>query len=162
MKKLIVLIVGLLIGISSMAQEQIDFKVDIPEHWKMVTFAEEENLWVYESSDENHRLTVSVLYYSEEPTHIQQRQFLGDFLNTRQGQSSKIARDIKFSETETKEYQTAWVAKYSEFSSNGRIATTKSISSKVGIANFYLESFSTEDVHENISKTILSTTGFSS
>jgi len=162
MNKIIVLIVGLLFGASSIAQEQIDFNVDIPESWKLVTYSSDENLWAYESKDGSHRLTVSILYYSEEPAHAQQRKFLDDFLRTRQEQSSKVATEIKFTEVDLKEFKAAWVSKYNEVSSNGRFATNKTISSRIGIANFYLESFSNSAVHEEIRNKILSTTGFAS
>ncbi|WP_367154902.1 hypothetical protein [Methylomonas sp. HYX-M1] len=162
MVKIIGLIIGLLFGTTSMAHEQIGFKVNIPDSWKLVTYSADDNLWAYESNDGNHRLTVSVLYYSKEPAHAQQRQFLDDFLKTRQEQSANIATNVNFSEIAVQEHKSAWVAKYNETSPNGRIATTKAISSKIGIANFYLESFSTYESHEEVSNIILSTTGFAS
>jgi hypothetical protein len=145
-----------------MAQEQIDFKVDIPESWALVTYSAEENLWAYESNDKSHRLTVSIHYYSQEPDHYQQGQFLDDFLKIRQEEASKIANDIKFTKIEIKDYKSAWVAKFNESSSTNRLATNKSISTKIGIANFYLESFSNSINHEKTSSKILSTTGFAS
>lgn len=162
MKKIIGLIFGLIFGTTSMAQDQVDFRVEIPDSWKLVSYSSEENLWTYESNDGNHRITVSILYYSKEPTHTQQGQFLVDFITTRQEQSSKVTTSTNFSETEIKEYETAWVAKFNEISTKGRLATNKAISSRVGIANFYFESFSNSEVHEEISEKILSTTGFAS
>jgi hypothetical protein len=162
MKKFFGIIVGLIFGITTMAQEQVDFKVVVPASWKLITYSAEENLWAYESVDGNHQLTVSILYYSKEPTHIQQGQFLTDFLKARQKQSSKIGVAINYSEIDINEYESAWVAKFNEASLNGRIATNKAISSKIGIANFYFESFSSSEVHDKISSEILSTTGFAS
>jgi hypothetical protein len=96
MRKIIGLVAGLLFGTTAMAQEQIDFRVEVPDSWKQVAYSSEDNLWEYESSDGKHRLTVSILYYSKEPTHAEQEQFLDDFLSVRQEQSSKIATDMKF------------------------------------------------------------------
>lgn len=162
MKKIIGLLAGLIFGITAKAQEQIDFRVEVPDSWELVSYSAEENLWAYESKDGSHRLTVSILYYSKEPNHAQQGEFLDDFIKTRQEQSSKIAPDVEFTEIATKEYESAWMAKYSETSSNGRFATSKAISSRIGIANFYFESFSSSAAHEEISSKILSTTGFAS
>ncbi|TRY16093.1 hypothetical protein [Shewanella hanedai] len=162
MKKLIGLIAGLIFGATAVAHEQVDFRVAIPDTWKLVSYSTEENLWTYESHDGSHRLMVSVLYYSQETNHSQQGQFLNDFIKTRQEQSSKIETDIQFSETEIKEYEAAWVAKFKESSSKGRFASTKVISSKIGIANFYFESVSSSTFHEEVSDEILATTGFSS
>lgn len=162
MTKYIGFIVGLILSVSSMAQEQVDFRVEIPDSWKLISHSAEETLWAYESNDGKHRLTVSVLYYSSEPSHAQQGEFLNDFLKTRQQQSSKIADGITFDETKINEYEGAWVAKFTEFSTSGRVATNKAISSRIGIANFYFESFTNSKTHEEASSHILSTTGFAS
>ena len=162
MKKIFGFITSLLLSTTSIAQEQVDFKVDVPQSWKLVTYSESEKLWVYESNNRNHRLTVSILYYSEEANHAQQGQFLEEYLVTRKEQSSKIAPGLTFSEVELKEYETAWVSKFNEASINGRLTTNKAISSRIGIANFYFESFSSHATHEEVSSKILSTTGFAS
>ena len=145
-----------------MACEQADFKVDIPDSWKLAYYSDEDRLWVYKSNDGKHQLSISILYYSQEPTHEQQAQFLEDFIQVRREESSEAIERTEFSEVELSEYKSAWVAKFKEISSNDRFATTKAISSRIGIANFYFESFSTKYVHEEISVEILSTTRFSS
>ena len=162
MKKIMGIIASLIFSSASMGQEQIDFKVDIPNSWKLVSYSAKERLWAYESNNGNHRLTVSILYFSKEPTHAQQNQFLNEFLKTRQEQSSKLISNSKFTEIEVNEYSSAWVAKFNEISPDGRFATNKAISSRIGIANFYFESFSSNAIHEELSNKILSTTGFSS
>jgi len=162
MRKFAGIIIGLLFVTVSMAQEQIDFRVDVPSSWKLEEYSEEDRMWAYESADGNHRLTVSVLYYSNEPTHAQQGMFLDDFIKTRQEQSAVIDKETTFSKTKLDEYETAWVARFTEVSPSGRYATNKAISSRIGIANFYLESLSSGEDHENVSKKVLSTTGFAS
>ena len=162
MKKIIGLLTGLMLGVTSLAREQVDFKVDLPNSWKVASYSADENLWVYESNDGNHRLIVSILYYSKDPDHNQQGEFLDEFIKTRQEQTSKITPDVKFSEIVTDEYESAWVVKYSETSVNGRLATSKCISSRIGIASFYLESFSSSDLHEEVGGKILPTTRFAS
>jgi hypothetical protein len=160
--RIFTLVLGLIWSLTLLASEQEDFKVDIPDSWKLAHYSEEERLWVYQSDDGEHQLSVSILYYSQEPTHEQQAQFLDDFLKARREWTSQAIARTEFSEVELTKYNSAWVAKFSEISGNGRFAVNKAISTKVGIANFYFESFSARQVHEEISDKILSTTGFAS
>lgn len=162
MRKFFGFVAGILFGVNALAGEQIDFKVAVPDSWALVSYSPQENLWAYESAGGHHRLTVSILYYSESPGHAEQGRFLADFVEVRQGQSRAIAKSVQFGKVETPEHESAWVAKFDEFSDSGRIATTKAISSKVGIATFYLESFSSKEEHTRISIKLLSTTAFAS
>lgn len=161
-QKIIAFLIALIAVKTVYAQDQVDFSVDIPDSWRLESYSKEGGLWVYESEDGKHRLSVSILYYSKEPNHSQQSEFLAEFVKTRKEQPSKLVSGTNFTEVVTKEYEGAWVAKFSEGSPNGRFAVNKSISSRIGIANFYFESFSSGKVHEEISDRILSTTGFAS
>ena len=74
----------------------------------------------------------------------------------------KILPSIEIREEQLKEYPTAWMFQFSEISDNNRFAKSKSISSKIGIVNFYLESTSDLATYQKLCEKILPTTGFAS
>lgn len=143
-------------------QAQIDFSVELPPAWQLVSHQAADKLWAYESSDARHRLTVSILYFPTEPNHAQQGQFLKELLKSRQQAATNEQVTSTFSEIDIEEYDAAWVGHLAETSSHQRFVTTKAIASKVGIATFYVESVTNIDDHNDICRQILATTGFAS
>lgn len=144
-------------------QAQIDFSVELPPAWQLVSHQAADKLWAYESSDARHRLTVSILYFPTEPSHAQQGQFLKELLQSRQQAATNEQVEqvtSTFSEIDIEEYDTAWIGHLAETSSDQRLATTKAIASKVGIATFYVESATNIEAHNDICRQILATTGF--
>ena len=162
MKIYSIILAVLIYGMVALGQEQVDFKVQLPDSWSLESYSEDENLWVYESKDSIHQLTVSVLYYSKEPSHSAQGQFLEEYISTQINQISHIASEPTFTDESIQEYESAWVAKFQVETSDAMYTSVKAISTKYGIASFYFESHSDKSKHEKVSATILSTTAFAS
>ena len=149
-------------SIFSSTLENLDFNVELPNNWALISHSKEELRWVYQSSLGESRLTVSVLYYTAEPTHKQQEKIVKDFITARKQQTQIIDPSVSFNSDKLQEHPTGWVARYTEVSKKNRFAKNKTIATRIGVANFYLESFDDLKTFEYLSKEILSTTGFSS
>jgi hypothetical protein len=164
MKKLTLTILLLLSGMAmseNLIKEE-SFHLKLPDGWSLVDTSSEEGLWVYQSSSGDERLTVSIKYFTNEPEISQIKESIGSYISIRKQSSTEMHQDISISPDEFKEYATAFTNTFMEKGPKDRLAANKTIATKVGIANFYYESYQDPKAFVQKVKVILSTTGFAS
>jgi len=148
-----------------MAETQINeetFHIKLPEKWTLIDRSEEEGLWVYQSATGDERLTVSIKYFTTEPSFSEIKESIEAYVDIRKEASSDMYSSVSISPDEIKEYPAAITNTFIEKGPEERRAANKTIATKVGIANFYYESYEDTQTFIQKVKSILATTGFAS
>lgn len=155
-----------LLSSMSMAKTLIreeSFHVTLPDDWSLIEPSEiNGGIWVYQSSDRAERLTVSIKYFTETPSFREIRKSIKTYVSIRKKSSSEIHANISISPDEFKEYPAAITNTFVEKGPEARKAANKTIATKIGIANFYYESYEDGKAFVEKLRSILSTTGFAS
>lgn len=138
------------------------FHVRLPDNWTKIQGTSDNIAWIYQSSNGNERLTVSIHYFAKEPSLNEIKKSIESYILIRQKSSSEINSGISISPDELKEYPAAITNIFFEKGPKNRNAANKTVATKVGIANFYYESYEENSDFKEKVKTILSTTGFAS
>ncbi|MCE2570944.1 hypothetical protein [Motilimonas eburnea] len=138
------------------------FHVKLPDGWSLIDSSPDAGLWVYQSSSGDERLTISIKYFTNEPEINQIKESIDVYTAIRKQSSTGIHQDISISPDEFKEYPNAFTNIFMEKGPIDRLAANKTIATKVGIANFYYESYQDTKAFMQQVKVILSTTGFAS
>lgn len=164
MKKIILATLLLLSGIamSETLIKEESFHVKLPDGWSLMDESSDEGLWVYQSSSGDERLTVSIRYFTNEPEIGQIKESIDAYIAIRKQTSTEMHQGISISPDEFKEYPAAFTNTFMEKGPKDRFAANKTIASKVGVANFYYESYQDPKAFMENVKVILSTTGFAS
>ena len=164
MKKIILLSLLILSSISmadTLIKEE-SFHVKLPDNWSLIDSSGKEGLWIYQSSNGDERLTVSIKYFTKSPSFGEIEESIESYVSIRKKLSSEMHTGISISPDEYKKYPAAITNTFLEKGPKDRKAANKTIASKVGIANFYYESYENGKAFMEKLNSILSSTGFAS
>ncbi len=59
------------------------FHVKLPDNWSHIDTSDEEGVWVYQSSDGNERLTVSIMYFTKTPSFREIKESIEAYVDIR-------------------------------------------------------------------------------